>query len=333
MGKIGTQTDFDELIKLGFEFTTRGVREFTMEHAAWIAAGSNSRVGNFCLDDIPISEDMFIRSEISSDESYLVGGIRLDTVTGPQQAQITKTKIGLYQISRPMEQWALDTLQMLIDEKKRKLNCSLLPQDVARIARHDTTWVKDDHALFERAFLESKSMSPIEYFLIITADKKLCRRIANQTQRKVYMLKPELIAPYVNMEELILPGGGVNPIPIHRLFSERFKALLGSHAMVDLGSYQAGTQYMRPERGTVFNYFPYAIEGSDGEREVCYRVTPCNALNIERKLKLIEPVSLKRPGKEAKTSSLTMRSLREALPTRVGSYNPVIGRRIPDRPR
>jgi hypothetical protein len=97
---------------------TTGKVEFTKDDALWVYM--NGQGENYSLHDVNLSEDMYLRSEVSVEETFKVSGIPLRPFrTGGKKTFTSRIKVGLYQINKPMEEWAEDLSSRLREERDR----------------------------------------------------------------------------------------------------------------------------------------------------------------------------------------------------------------------
>jgi hypothetical protein len=173
-----------------YRMITDGRRKFTHSDAEWVF---NNGRHEFCsLDDISVSEDIFLRAEVSSEETFKVGGITLRPFTGRgKQLLTTRINVGLWQINQSMYEWA-DALTQRLTERRQELGRPLHPQEAGVIFDADPEWVNDDSGLIARCLREHQHGAGRTYsVIVITADKRLCNQMAETANVTVLRLLPE----------------------------------------------------------------------------------------------------------------------------------------------
>jgi len=136
----------------------------------------NGQGENYSLRDITLSEDIFVREEVSAEETFKIQGLPLRPYIGTgERIYSTKTKVGLYQISTTMEEWSENLLGRLITSRDR-LNRPLEPHEVGPICDIDPEWVNDDSVIIAQCHREC-SGPMAKYSVILISDD---RRLANQ---------------------------------------------------------------------------------------------------------------------------------------------------------
>jgi len=172
-----------------FVMITTGQREFTLQHAQWICAGGKSAV--YSILDLTTSEDMYVREEVSSEETFKVPGIPLSPMIGPKvRREMTRAKVGLYQINSTMEEWAEDLCTRL--RTRRDEGNAPVPRDtlIEEFAK-DPEWVNDDSLLIREAIkMTERGMNITHSILLVSSDRRLTNQMAQQANVNVYRLDP-----------------------------------------------------------------------------------------------------------------------------------------------
>jgi hypothetical protein len=142
--------------------------------------------------DLTTSEDMFVREEVSTEESFKVPGIPLSPIVGDRiHRERTKARVGLYQINSTMEEWAEDLTTRLInraEEVGRPLPVDALLEE----CHADPEWVNDDSHLIKAAIdiVAGENLDIHKCILLVSSDKRLANQMANQANTYVYRLSP-----------------------------------------------------------------------------------------------------------------------------------------------
>jgi len=170
-----------------FRTITEGRRTFTRSDAEWVYY--NGQGETYSLNDISLSEDIFLRDEVSSEETFKVGGI----ILRPQEREgpvtrVTRIKVGLYEINSTMEQWA-EGLTDRLREARDKVGRPLKPYEVEPIFDLDPEWVNDDTSLVGRCIREHRTASGRVYaVLLVSSDRRLANQMAQQANLSVYRI-------------------------------------------------------------------------------------------------------------------------------------------------
>jgi len=180
-----------------FRMISDGQIEFTRYHAQWIVEGGKSET--FTILDLTTNEDIYVRAEVSTEESMKVPGIPLRPVVGNKIIQTrTKSKVGLYQINSGMEEWASDLTDRLVTIRDR--TGKPVPIDnLLEEFRRDPEWVNDDSHLVKTAIdhcTEGGKSNLHSSVILVSEDKRLANQISNQANTRVYRLRPSNYVKY-----------------------------------------------------------------------------------------------------------------------------------------
>jgi hypothetical protein len=186
-----TLKDVESLIgDSAFRMITSGQRDFTLVDAEWVYRdGAHER---FTLKDIAESEDIFLRTEVSEEETFKVGGIILRPITnlGLQEVK-TVTRVGLWQINKQMSEWSKDLSESLRD-KRDELGRPLEPDEYGPIMDSDPEWVNDDTGLIARCQREHRvAHGKNLYVFLISGDRRLANQMAESANVTVCRLNPD----------------------------------------------------------------------------------------------------------------------------------------------
>jgi len=181
--------DIDKLMQDGWRIIQQGEREFTVNHGRFIANGCKGEV--YSADDFTASEDMFLREEVSTEESLKVSGIPLNVkLRGQYRERFTTSKIGLYEISKTQQEWA-ENLSTLLKSEAEHMR-PIPPYIVREIFFDNREWVNDDSqivAYITKVAME-KNLNHTDSICIVTTDEKLCRRAAHSANIIISKIEP-----------------------------------------------------------------------------------------------------------------------------------------------
>lgn len=169
-----------------FRMITSGRVEFTREDALWIY--SNGRTANYTLDDIYFPSDMFVREEVSMEETLKVPGIPLQPEATRGKLVHTTTKVGLYQINQSQEDWSDQLLSRLI-AKRDALGRPLRVDEYGPIMAQDREWVNDDSGLIAQCLSDTSALVGGKVCLI-SADRRLANQMAESANVTVLRVHP-----------------------------------------------------------------------------------------------------------------------------------------------
>jgi len=169
-----TIKDVQALTNEAFLIVNTGVTSFSRWDSEWLFHGGRDET--FSIEDLTISEALYLRDEVSEEETFKVGGIPLNPVYGhPRRPIQTTTKVGLYQINSGMEEWAENLTARLLSHR-------VDGEPIRRSDAHaeflaDPEWVNDDSGIIARGLRDSLSFHARSFRVILASDDK---RLANQ---------------------------------------------------------------------------------------------------------------------------------------------------------
>jgi hypothetical protein len=197
----------------------------------------------FSLRDISLSDDMFVREEVSAEETFKVEGIPLRPYfLGGAKLRTTKAKVGLYQISSTMEEWSEDLISRLINERDGK-GRPLDPHEVAPIFLENPEWVNDDTGLIGLCHEKTANQKGQQTVSLISNDKRLANKMAETCNVKVIRISPQ---EFVRL-------ASVRGIEINAQMETKFLKEFGietEHVFKDTGSISAVSVDLTTEDGT-----------------------------------------------------------------------------------
>lgn len=269
-----------ELIREGFLNVGQGVRELTKRQVRWLCDGGKGVA--FTIDDINRSEDMYIRSEVSLEESLKVPGIPLNTVlnSGPYLRE-TVAKVGLWQVAQREEDWADDFVRQVSDIR----SSGRIPghDDVLSILQNDRWYVNDDLPLLGKV-VKSFQGKPPGTVLIVSTDIRLSKLIALRAGQNVLQVHPEVLAKLIRKQDGTWSSDNLLSEEEEAQFLSYFRGKLlrygpePSEIILDSGS--MGAYFMKMEcatnghginTGALAKKFDFVFENVDGKRTVSYR--------------------------------------------------------------
>jgi hypothetical protein len=185
-----TEEDFKSLLSdEAYVRITTGRRTFDILQAQWLCAGAKSDV--YCIEDLSVSEDIFVRTEVSVEESFKVGGLLLRPMIGRTEVPtVTRTRVGLYQINTTMEEWSSRLTDKLIN--RRAVHGGPVPPDsLLEIFAEDPEWVSDDSLIIGRALRDSQMTSlRMTSAILVSNDHRLGNQLANTANIYIYRVTP-----------------------------------------------------------------------------------------------------------------------------------------------
>jgi len=189
-----------------FHTLTIGRKGFTKMDAL-VYTDPTINPGLFNLRSLPFPDDMYIAEEVSFGNTFKVPGIDLIDPTLGKYLGTTTTKVGLLNISSTMVEWG----QRVVDRFRaaRDLHGRPLTQsEVIEIYSMDTEWIEDDFVIASQAIGMQQSLGIMgiatnmtkgettldTYFILLSDDIRLGRKISNATGIPVAMIHPILFA-------------------------------------------------------------------------------------------------------------------------------------------
>jgi len=233
-----------------FLTVTTGERDFTRSDAEWVYL--NGQGENFSLRDVSLSEDIFVRDEVSAEETFKIEGLPLRPyfLSGPR-IRFTKTKVGLYQISSTQEEWSEDLLQRLKDERSTK-GRPLKPVEIEPIFMANPEWVNDDTGLIGLCHRLTSNERQRQAISLVTEDRRLANKMAETCNVTVIRISTQEFVRISQTEGVTLTAD-MNPDFLRKYGVDT------PHILLDTGSISAaatnvveenGVQYRRSVRST-----------------------------------------------------------------------------------
>jgi len=240
-----------------FYTLTVGKRDFTRDDAMWVYL--NGQGENYSLNDVTLSEDIFVREEVSVEETYKVGGIPLRPYfTCGEKLRTTRTKVGLYQINQSMEEWSEDLLSRLRAERDRK-GRPLRSYEIGPICDVNREWVNDDSGLIAQAHRHTAGAKASYTVALVSSDRRLANQMAETCNATVIRLNPKEfvrlawtagIEITADIDPSFLKGMGVK----------------SDVTLVDSGSISAASVRMVEEHGVLYSRTVLETGWSKGHR-------------------------------------------------------------------
>jgi hypothetical protein len=237
-------SDSIKLMQSGaFHTITVGKRDFTREMAEWVYL--NGQTENYSLRDVCLSEDIFVRDEVSVEETFKVGGIPLRPfMSTGATLRTTKTRVGLYQINAGMEEWSEQLLERLKSERAR-LGRPLRPQEVGPICDQDPEWVNDDLGLIAQCHRKTLGTMPSYKVILVSSDRRLANQMAETCNVTVIRLSTREFARRAFEAGVTISSD----MPIEFLDT---KGISTDLVFIDFGSVAAAAMPLQPEDGVLY---------------------------------------------------------------------------------
>jgi hypothetical protein len=268
-------SDVIQLTNDNFHVVNCGATAFTKWDAEWLFFGGKGEA--FTIEDLTSSEDIFLRTEVSEEESMKVGSILLKPIIGRKVRNVlTTTTVGLYEIGTGMYEWAADLAERLV-RRRDEAGRPLLPHDALMEYQKDPEWVNDDTLLIARCLhLTGGRAVRSTSVILVSADRRLANQMTNTCNVTVVCIDPRqyiLYCAYHGCHPLseVAPKTLWIDLGLSQIVPEPVVTLL------DTGS--VNSFLSRTESLTLKNAVLYDIVGSRGgesidePRAVTYRVT------------------------------------------------------------
>jgi hypothetical protein len=178
-----------------FRFSRSGERDFNYAHAKWITDGAKSNT--YDLRDLRKPEDMFVRSEVSTEENMKVSGIeRIWVRKGKLVLTETTSSVGLWRVSKSMYQHAEETLGILKTVRDESDLPTLTRSQVMDVYYDRRTNDADDGHIIYKALKDTAATAVASGILIlISTDRQLAKVMAKQTGKGIVRLSPSALIP------------------------------------------------------------------------------------------------------------------------------------------
>jgi hypothetical protein len=196
IGRVADGSEQVELVKQGFLSIGSGVLNITRRDIQWICDGGKGET--FTILDLTDSQDMYIREEVSMEETLRVGGIPLTPQFNNKLNKqfLTRAEIGLWQMSEEKEEWASKLVANL--KKARDLSSSPLTfDDLLPIFYKGREWVNDDTLIVSKC-IEDTKFETHQTVVLVTNDDRLSRNLARSAGCSVIQVKPQYIIDKFN---------------------------------------------------------------------------------------------------------------------------------------
>jgi hypothetical protein len=191
-------SDMEKMMKSSFfNYSSAGEREFTLRHAEWITAGAKSNV--YSIRDLRRPEDMFVRTEVSTEENMKVSGIeRLWVKNGKSVITETTTKIGLWQVNQSHYEHAESTLDALISARDSIEGTTLSRASVLQVMYQHREDIDDDGVILDKAIKDTQFTAVgVGVLVLISTDYELAKSISRKTGKYLIRISPNTLVPHV----------------------------------------------------------------------------------------------------------------------------------------
>lgn len=253
-------SEVETLIREGFHPVTTGVMAFTKENAKWLFYGGRGQGYN--IADIPSSEDMYVRDEVSMEVTMKISGIPISPIFNrrPPAKIWTVTRLGLWQIDGDQEQWA-DRIVNRLSSLRRPGHQTLDYSEVIPVLEEDREWVSDDTYIIGAVSRDTAEEPRSQTVLLISSDKRLANQLAQTTANFVVRIEPGPLALKLGLSTMssttVIPIEMVTSLLRPGFFSD--KMIPEPNRMyIDTGSVSATLLRMGKEQnslGSKVNYY------------------------------------------------------------------------------
>jgi len=186
--RTGSLKDVIQLTDDNFTVVNCGATTFTKWDADWLFYGGKG--DTFSIEDLTSSEDLFLRSEVSEEETMKVGSILLRPIAGNQRLVLTTTTVGLYEIGSGMYEWASNLASRLVERRDRN-GCSLSPAEALEEYKVDPEWINDDTLIISRCRHDSAGRAQRSTVVaLVSADRRLANQLSNSCNVTVFAIHP-----------------------------------------------------------------------------------------------------------------------------------------------
>jgi hypothetical protein len=219
LARKATEKDVQAMLgSKDFSTVLAGAREFLQAHADWIHDGV--RTETYTIRDLLKPQDMFLRTEVSTEEEMKVSGIgRLWNRNGKNVITETRAEVGLWQVSPDMKLWGETIAQKLVDERAARGVQTLDSRIVREIYFNNRENVADDPLILDRVVAESGRFTLVDTVYLFTQDRQRWKRAANMSGMSVLRISPSTMLSFVKdelgVQDFIMSFDG-NPVLANR---------------------------------------------------------------------------------------------------------------------
>jgi len=248
LDRNATIKDVQALTNSEFLVVNTGVTRFTKYDSDWLFNGG--RVDDFSIDDLTSSEDMFLRSDVSEEETFKVGGLFLKPIgKGHIPPQMTSTKVGLYQINNLMTEWAEDLTSRLLAHRTQEH--PTLTRDVVHSEFwKDPEWVNDDRGLIAKAIVMTQGLHyRSSRVALISDDNRLGNQMSQTCNCTVLRIPPEEYILYCIERQLDWRDNNPDPRDIEFGINNRGRKDPVRGVLLDTGSLSAAAARLQEGDG------------------------------------------------------------------------------------
>lgn len=232
----GSLQDVIQLTNENFHVVNCGATHFTKWDAEWLFFGGKSE--HFSVEDLTSSEDLFLRTEVSEDETMRVGSIPLRPIIGKSKMVLTTTTVGLYQIGVGMNEWASDLTTRLVN-RRNDLNRSLTPEDALSEYEVSPEWVNDDTLIIARCLRDTTGRAARSTSVaLVSDDKRLGNQLSETCNVHVFRISAQSyisLAAHMNLN----PVKEMDSFVVGSYIRKSKQHAQISHVYVDTGSVNA----------------------------------------------------------------------------------------------
>jgi len=303
-----------------FTTLTVGKRGITRYDTEWVYRNGQGEV--YSLRDVLLSEDIFVREEVSEEETFKVGRITLRPIQmGGEKPLATVTKVGLYKINHTMEEWSENLLERLKAERARK-GRPLRNDEIGPICNQDREWVNDDSGLIGRCHMEVSNAKALQTVALVSGDRRLANQMAETCNVTVLRVDPQQYVLHQSFQGL--RPEEESPHTLRKGGMKGFESLY-----VDTGSVSAHASRMCSEDGVYYTRHLRSTGWSGEDRYTSYtlkRVEGVRRIRFEVHKPVIRP-KIWRSGSRSHSSVYSSQSS-----WRSGSFEPSINSQLGVRP-
>lgn len=253
LARCANHHDFDALKEHDFFKVPYGVKDLDHDLVQWLFNDVTGEI--LTIDDTYLPEKYYLREEVIGDHCLKIEGIPLAPELSNKIAYFqTTTRVGLWQISGDMKEWATKVANSL-KQRRDTLGRPLSFHDLAEIYNSDREWVSDDTGLVAYALDKVQRKGSLT-FIIVSLDRRLCGQLAKTCNCYVMRIRPQDV--YSVFPETISSS---NPSLSSDEVEEKFpdgvyiptRGGIDPEVLFDLGSMQAIAAKMsqEPETGDI----------------------------------------------------------------------------------
>jgi len=223
-----------------------GATHFSRWDAEWLISGGKSE--HFSIEDLTISEDLYLREEVSEEETFKVGGIPLMPIYNGKSPKVvlTSTKVGLYEINKSMFEWADELVERLKSVKPE--GRPFEPHEAHLEFAKRPEWVNDDTSIIGKCLHDTSTLHMRSARVgLVSSDRRLANQLSQTCNVLVERIAPLAYILWARKRGIDLSLPEIDPALLDPFLEERGRADPLRKVYLDTGSIAAAAVRLQAE--------------------------------------------------------------------------------------